>query len=276
MADFMASLRRGYCLVPQPFNTKVVTRVSLEPGDVTCIVFWTRDPRPLMAFVPELDALGYPFYVQMTLTGYPRFVEPRAPRIDEARDALCALSDELGPERVIWRYDPIFLAKGPGLNLDAEWHCANFCGIAESVGDRVRTVVISLLDEYRCTKSRMARAGLTDIVFGSEREHVPELPPGPFDPTQGGPFFPLLTRLAACASSHGLSLKSCAEPWDLSAIGISRGACVDAELISHIAGKDLRSEKDKGQRPYCGCAESVDVGTYGKCPAGCIYCYAKR
>lgn len=268
MVDFMANMRRGFCLVPQPFNTKELRRVSLEPQDVDCIVFWTRDPRPLFPFISELEALGYPFYVHVTLTGYPRFVEPRAPQTDVALDALCDLSDRIGPERVIWRYDPIFLAQGPGLRLDAAWHCANFGELAESIGGHVREVVISLLDEYRCTESRMRRAGLTDIVFGSVRNHAPTVPPESL--------LTLLSRLAMCASQHGLSLKACAEPWDFSAMGIGRGSCVDVDLVSHIAEKNLRPAKAKGQRPCCGCAESVDIGTYGKCPAGCIYCYARR
>lgn len=280
----MVSLRQGYCIVPNPFNAKLVRRVSLAPGDLDCIVFWTRDPRPLLPHIDEIERRGFPFYVQMTLTGYPHLVEPHVPFRDTAIAALCALSDRIGYERTIWRYDPIFLAQGPGLELDPAWHRANFERLAAALDGHVREVVVSLLDQYRCTKSRMQRAGLSDIVFGSGKSagaaatgaepatapaaQCRNLPPDPFPE--------LLASLASAAARHGMVMKACAEPWDLSPLGISRGACIDGKLVARVAGKPTQTAKDKGQRPDCGCTDSVDIGSYGKCPAGCIYCYAQR
>ncbi|UCG53768.1 MAG: DUF1848 family protein, partial [Candidatus Latescibacterota bacterium] len=36
---FMNRVRQGFCLVPNPFNTKQISRVTLAPGDVDALVF---------------------------------------------------------------------------------------------------------------------------------------------------------------------------------------------------------------------------------------------
>jgi hypothetical protein len=71
-----------------------------------------------------------------------------------------------------------------------------------------------------------------------------------------------------------LAPASCAEKDDLSGLGIEANACVDSELIRRLWGLPIDGKKDRSQRPNCRCAASVDIGTYGTCPAGCVYCYA--
>ena len=65
-------LREGYCTVANPFNRNQVSCISLRPEDVDAIVFWTRNPRPLMPYFDELDSRGYRYYFQFTILGYPR------------------------------------------------------------------------------------------------------------------------------------------------------------------------------------------------------------
>ncbi|MCL2443501.1 MAG: DUF1848 domain-containing protein, partial [Treponema sp.] len=71
----------------------------------------------------------------------------------------------------------------------------------------------------------------------------------------------------------GMEIQSCAEKEDYSLFGIKPGACIDASLIEKLWGIELGG-KDKNQRPNCLCCKSVDIGAYGICSAGCVYCYA--
>jgi Domain of unknown function (DUF1848). len=312
----MGRVAAGYCLVANPFDARRVRRVSLAPEDVDFMVLWTRDPRPLLADgrarLRELEDRGLRFYFQMTIAGYPPEIEPGAPGLAEAIDALCELVDALGPRRVIWRYDPIFIAG----SIDADWHRRNFARIAAGLaprgadGPHPERLVFSLLDEYVQTAGALDRAGFPAAVFGSARDSgarraevalrddgaqrtlfeteagdgqaaIPSrLPPEPYPA--------LLAELARSARELRLIPLSCAEPYDLSPFGIERGACVDPGLAEAIWPGALsppearegrtraRPAKDTGQRKACHCAPSVDIGAYGTCPRGCAYCYANR
>jgi hypothetical protein len=72
-------LREGYCTVPNPFDRNQAAWISLRPEDVDAIVFWTRNPRPLMPYLDELDSRGYRYYFQFTILGYPREIDPKSP-----------------------------------------------------------------------------------------------------------------------------------------------------------------------------------------------------
>jgi hypothetical protein len=277
---FLGRVRAGYCLVRNPFDARRERRVSLEPAEVDYIVFWTRDSRPLAPRLDELDGLGLRYYFQFTITGYPPSIEPGSPPAGESIEALSELADLVGPDRALWRYDPILVAAG----LDADWHRRNFTRLAAALEGRTRRVAFSLLDEYAPTAARLGRAGHPGAVFGSPRgparpdgargDEVAQrsLFPGP--PPE--PYPALLAELAATALSQGMRPVACAEPYDLSSLGVEAGACVDAALARGLWGLEVAAAKDPGQRPGCRCAPSVDVGAYGTCPRGCAYCYARR
>lgn len=84
----------------------------------------------------------------------------------------------------------------------------------------------------------------------------------------------LAQRLADIASKHHLALETCAEQIDLEPYGIAHGHCIDRNLLEQITGYCLSLEKDKNQRPECGCMASIDIGMYDTCRHGCRYCYA--
>jgi hypothetical protein len=82
--------------------------------------------------------------------------------------------------------------------------------------------------------------------------------------------------LACIAREEGLSMTFCAEPELADAVPSGRMACIDARIVHELSGRSFSERKDKHQRVGCTCIESVDIGTYGTCPRGCLYCYANR
>jgi hypothetical protein len=253
---FMNRIRAGYCTVPNPSNPKHVIRVSLAPGDVDVIVFWTRNAGPLLGHLDELDARGFPYYFQYTVMDNRDGIDGDSPSIDAAVGTFCRLSARTGAGRVIWRYDPIAFTA----TMDADFHARTFASIADRLRGATNRVVISIVDRYKKAGSRLSEleavSGQVDAC-PSERKRS------------------LLRDLVEAAARNGLEIFSCAEEEDFSAEGIRPGKCVDDLYIEREFGLGTVSHrKDASQRPACGCAESRDIGMYDSCLFGCKYCYA--
>lgn len=255
---FINRIRSGYCLVPNPFNRKQVSRVSLQPEDVDVIVFWTRNPRPLFPHLKELDQLGYRSYFQFTLMDNPRWLDPKSPAVEAAFRTFCQLSDQVGPQRVIWRYDPIVFTSRTG----SAFHQKTFEKIAVALRSRTKRVVISIMDSYQKAASRMQSAA---VEGGGIVDLNPPLPSW---------FQNLMETMVQVAGQNGMEITSCAERFDLSSYGVRPGKCVDDEYIFKTFGLQVTHQKDPSQRKACGCVVSKDIGMYDTCLFGCKYCYA--
>ena len=85
-------------------NRGLLGRIALTPDVVDCIVFWSKDPAPLMSYLKELDAMGYRYYFQFTLTPYGKNLEPGLRDKKEIEDCFRELARRVGSERIIWRY----------------------------------------------------------------------------------------------------------------------------------------------------------------------------
>lgn len=248
---FANRVREGFVCVRNPMNIHQVSRVSLDPALIDCIVFWTKNPAPML---PHLDAFSdYTYYVQATLTGYGHDVEANLP--DKHKVLLPAfkeLSRRIGSERVIWRYDPIlFNAK-----YTPEYHLRAVRSIAEELEGCTEKCVISFVDTYRKNKKSIEALGAHDTL-----------------PTEGE-FRAFAAELASIVREHGMACASCAEKVNLADCGIEHNCCIDRKLIERLLGCPVGVKKDKTQRLECGCVASIDIGSYNTCRHGCRYCYA--
>jgi hypothetical protein len=251
----MNRVRQGWCAVPNPFNRAQVSRVSLAPQDVDAFVFWTRNPRPLMPCLEELDGRGFRYLFLFTLIGYPGHIDPRSPRPEISIGNFHDLAARIGPDKMTWRYDPILLSDVTGV----EFHEKNFRRIARVLRGATHRCVISFVKVYRKARKRLAEA----VPGGLET----------FDPNHPR-IAELLYSISAAAKEEGMRIFSCAGENDLSPFGISPSRCIDGEFIGKLFSIPITAGKDPAQRVECGCAASRDIGMYDTCLYGCAYCYA--
>lgn len=254
-AWFLNRVRAGCCTVPNPFNSRQVSHISLKPEEVDVIVFWTRNPQPLMPHLAELDGRGFHYYFQYTLMNNPRSLDPLSPPLDRAIKTFQDLSDLVGPEKVIWRYDPIVF----GETTDTEFHRKTFAFLARALKNHTRRSVVSIVDLYQKNRKRLQEFSMPGFdLDGSSRKDVAGL----------------MSAMADMAQGNGMEIFSCAEEIDLQAYGIHPGRCVDDIYIKETFGLDVTHRKDPSQRKACGCVVSRDIGMYDSCLFGCRYCYA--
>ncbi|HIU69581.1 MAG TPA: DUF1848 domain-containing protein [Candidatus Scubalenecus merdavium] len=248
---FFHRLQAGYVLVRNPYRFHAVSRIALSPDVVDGIVFWTKNPAPMLARLNELR--DYPFYFQCTATAYGTDLEVHVPDKDRAvLPAMRRLAKMIGPERVIWRYDPVLLSQ----KYTVDFHRQRFSQMAKALAGSTKRCVISFLDMYPAMQKETNRLGLR-VPDRQEAET-------------------LAAYFADIAAQNGIKAETCAENIDLAHLGIAHGCCIDKALLEKIGGFKLHTKKDLNQRPFCGCCASVDIGTYATCPGGCVYCYANR
>ena len=246
---FINRIKEGFLYVRNPINIHQISKINLSPEVVDCIVFWTKNPENMIERLDELNR--YKYYFQFTLTGYGKDIEPNIP---DKRSVLIStfknLSDKIGKDKVIWRYDPILLSS----KYTMEYHLKAFEEISGNLAGFTEKVIISFMDSYAKTQRNTAGLNIGQITNED--------------------MYNLAGKMAQIAKKHQLKIETCAEQIDLQDIGIQHGSCIDKKLIEKIMGCKLKVGKDKNQREECGCYESVEVGTYNTCSNGCKYCYA--
>ena len=245
-------LEEGFVCVRNPMNRNQVSRIRLNRETVDCLVLWTKNPEPMIPLLPRLDAMGFPYYFQLTLTAYGKDLEPGLPEKSRLAAAFREISRRLGKNRVVWRYDPVICS--------GEWtiprHLEVFGHLAEQLQGAADTCVVSFLDRYRKIEKKLDQLGLR-----------------PPDPGEREAFLREAARMAAAAV---MALETCSEEGDYSSLGVRQGSCISGKRIEEITGRKVTASKDKTQRPSCGCLKSVDIGMYDTCAHGCVYCYASR
>lgn len=162
--------------------------------------------------------------------------------------AFQRLADRLGPDRVIWRYDPILLTA----KYTVDYHLRWFDQMARRLEGYTKRCVFSFVDDYRHLKGQ-------------------DLKPMDEETRQT-----IAGHLAKAGQAYGMEMQTCCETVDLASLGITHGRCIDPDLFARITGIPYRGEKDRNQRGHCGCAPSIDIGAYDCCPNGCRYCYANH
>ncbi|NLC55273.1 MAG: DUF1848 domain-containing protein [Armatimonadetes bacterium] len=269
---FLNRVRAGYCLAVNPFSRQV-DRVSLAADEVIAILFWTRNPAPLMPHLNELDAYGLRYAFTITITGYGRDLDAAGPEPGAVVETFRRLADRIGPECLQWRYDPIVLTP----QLDADAHRRRFARLCAQLSGSTRRCAISFLQLYRKNRARLDQAAQQGgFAYGY-------LPVGSVPPPRHGQVLALETMraladdLGAIAAAHGIRVESCCNPLLVHPLAnVHPAHCVDPAVIRHLRPDLSLDLAPRPTRPGCGCYASRDIGAYDTCAHACAYCYATR
>lgn len=267
---FLSRLEIGWCGWKNPFNGKLY-HVSFEK--MRMIVFWSKNPKPILEQINQLQTLGYKnYYFQFTLNDYDvERLEPNVSPVAERIDTFKRLVDKIGKERVIWRFDPLLLSDKISIDVLLK----RIDNIGQQLKGYTEKLVFSFIDigSYRKVQNNLVGFGVREFAADEQVQFA--------------------KGLAELNKDLGFELATCGELVDLSEYGIKHNKCVDDELMMRLFNDDAKlmefigaeydmfngwqikkSKKDKGQRKACGCIVSKDIGAYNTCPHLCRYCYA--
>ena len=214
--------------------------VSFEKAKL--IVFWTKNPRPI---IEHLHEIPFDYYFQFTLNDYPEY-ELNVPPLEKRIETFKELSQIIGKERVIWRYDPIII----NFDLSVDDILTRIKNIGDQLYPYTEKLVFSYVDPYKKIDNKFRE------IHDSVKIKIAE-------------------AIIKMNASWGLKLATCAEAINLE--GIEHNKCIDPELVERICGKQswISDKKDKSQREICGCMVSADIGSFKTCRHSCKYCYSK-
>ena len=247
----MERVRAGEAEYVNPFSGKL-HRVSLQPQNVHSFVFWSKDYRPLLPQLEELEARGYRSSFHFTITGLPRLFEPRVPEAETAIETFSYLAQRYSPKHISWRFDPILFSA----QLEEEYYLARFAQLSRLLRGKTRRCYFSFVNYYSKVQKRLARLegiGCYDPPLERKRQ--------------------LAGKLAEIAAEQEMELYSCCAN-DLIQPGIKQGHCIDGELLAELFPERPRVSELRPTRAECGCYASRDIGAYDTCEHGCRYCYA--
>ena len=288
---FFTRLKKGYSAWTNPFNG---ARSYVSYGKTRFIVFWSKNPENLIPHLDYLKERGINCYIQYTLNDYDDDrLERGVPKVADRIQTFQKLISILGKGRVIWRFDPLLLTD----TIDIDLLLKKIDGIADQLVGYTEKLVFSFAD---ILAYRKVKANLETSQIHYREWTVPEMEE-------------FAAKLSELNKKWGFTIATCGERIDLDKYHIKHNRCVDDDLMIRIAWKDAvlmkflgveihkkesglfednsipegaivldedhyalkkKNNKDKGQRQFCGCIISKDIGEYNTCPHLCEYCYA--
>lgn len=241
---FMRRYREGYVDVRNPFNPKLISRISFENVDL--ILFCTKNPIPILNKIKEIDK---PILFHVTITPYKEDIEPNVKDKSKIIGAVKVLSNILGKDRLTIRYDPIFLND----KYTLEYHVKAFDRLCSLLDGYVSKILISFIDDYKNVRKN------GDIL--KYREFTEN------DYKVIGESF------SKIAKEHGMVVHTCFEDRNLVEYGFVKDECLSHELAFKLTGKTYKNWTARKEKK-CNCVQMVDIGVYNSCKHFCKYCYA--
>ncbi len=240
----MNRLESGFIDVRNPFNPKLVSRIFLD--DVDLIFFCTKNPIPI---IDKLKDIKKKIYFHVTLTSYKKDVEPNLPPKKDIIEAIKRISNEIGKDNIVVRYDPILINN----NYTLEYHIKSFNTICELLDGYISKILISFIDDYKNVRNNYRVLNYRRLTENDYKV--------------------IGTSFSEIARKHNISVHTCAEVRNLEEYGFIKDECMSKELALKLTGKKFKKWKARKNVP-CECVEMVDIGVYNSCKHFCRYCYA--
>ncbi len=239
----------GYVLTRNPLFPSKVQRYELSPDKVDCVVFCSKNYRPILPRLHEITD-SFPTYFHYTITAYGKDIEPGVPSIKESMETLIDLSRLVGKQRIAWRYDPVLLTK----EYTIERHLETFEEMAGVLAPYIDRCIFSFVEMYKKLETNMPE------LIPLSQEDMNTLAKG----------------LGSIAQKYGIHIQTCGTNGDYTPYGIHSSGCMTLDILGNANGIVFKNLKHKGLRQGCHCIESRDIGAYDTCLNGCKYCYANK
>ncbi len=240
-------LREGEVYVRNPLYNYNIYKYILNPSVVDCIIFGTKNPEPMLKYLAELAYWGYDTYWFITITGYDTDIEENVPSYIEVIENFKKLSNIVGKDRVVWRYDPILFNN----KYTQDFHKQTFEFICKELKEYTNKCIFSFLTYYR----QLENINGLRMVMESEKLGI----------------LPVISQIA---HDNNIILQTCGNKDNYSQYGIRTSGCVVKEDLEAILGDKLKGLKKGNLRDGCNCIKTIDIGEYNTCLHGCKYCYA--
>ena len=245
----------GYVLSRNPLFPNKVTRYELTPDVVDCVVFCSKNYKPILPRLHEItDRFNTYFYY--TITAYGKDIEPGVPGIEESMETLIKLSELVGKQRIAWKYDPVLLTK----EYTMKRHFETFEGMAKVLSPYIDQCIFNFVEMYGQKASRKKL-----------ESNMPEL-----IPLSSQDMDALARGLGEIARRNDIFIQTCGRNDDFSHYHIHSSGCVTLEILGNANNITFKDLKHKGARQGCHSIESRDIGAYDTCMNGCKYCYANK
>ena len=242
-------LSEGYAYSRNPFARENVYKLSLKPEDVDCLLFCSKNYQPILKHIGGIDE-KYNILCNYTITAYGKDIEPKVPSINQSIKTLERLSDIVGVNKILWRYDPILLTE----KYTVEKHLETFEYMAEKISSLVYRCIFSFVDMYKKVEENMP-----EIIPLAEEDKVK-----------------LLKGIGEISERYNLYTQSCATNESYEKYNIHSAGCTTREILEHAHNVVYKNVKGTGIRENCHCIPSRDIGAYNSCLSECKYCYANR
>lgn len=241
---FINRYNEGYVDVRNPFNPQLVSRIYF--ADIDAILFITKNPRPIIKYLHLIDK---PILFHITLTAYKNDIELNIPDKKEIIESIKQVSNIIGKENVIVRYDPVFVSD----KYNIDYHIKAFDKMCSLLDGYIEKVIISFIDNYKNVRKNHQVLNYKELTEDNYKS--------------------IGISFSNSAKKYGMSVQTCFEDRNLAEYGFDIGDCVSHELAYKLTGKKYKNWTARKEKK-CNCVQMVDIGVYNSCKHFCKYCYA--